>query len=44
VLVEAAAGGVGALLVQLAATVVAAAGGARKLELARSLGAAVALD
>ena len=48
VLVEAAAGGVGTLLVQLAraagATVVAAAGGARKLELARSLGADVAVD
>ncbi|MCX4749368.1 zinc-binding dehydrogenase [Kitasatospora sp. NBC_01287] len=43
VLVEAAAGGVGSLLVQLAkaagATVVAVAGGARKLELARELGA-----
>ena len=43
VLVEAAAGGVGTLLVQLAkaagAQVVAAAGGARKLGLARSLGA-----
>ncbi len=43
VLVEAAAGGVGSLLVQLAkaagAHVVAAAGGARKLDLARELGA-----
>jgi NADPH2:quinone reductase len=48
VLVEAAAGGVGTLLVQLAraagATVVAAAGGARKLELARDLGAEVVVD
>lgn len=48
VLVEAAAGGVGTLLVQLARTagarVVAAAGGARKLELARELGAEVAVD
>ena len=48
VLVEAAAGGVGSLLVQLAAGagahVVAAAGGARKLELARSLGAQRAVD
>jgi NADPH2:quinone reductase len=48
VLVEAAAGGVGSLLVQLAraagATVVAAAGGERKLKLARELGAAVAVD
>ena len=48
VLVEAAGGGVGSLLVQLAkqagATVVAAAGGERKLELARSLGADVAVD
>jgi NADPH2:quinone reductase len=48
VLVEAAAGGVGTLLVQLArgagATVIAAAGGARKVALARELGAAVAVD
>ncbi|MEA2218985.1 MAG: NADPH:quinone reductase [Solirubrobacteraceae bacterium] len=48
VLVEAAAGGVGSLLVQLAAAagarVVAAAGGARKLALARSLGADDAVD
>jgi NADPH2:quinone reductase len=48
VLVEAAAGGVGGLLVQLAAaagaTVVAAASGGRKLELARDLGADVAVD
>ena len=48
VLVEAAAGGVGTLLVQLAraagATVVAVAGGARKVEVARELGADVALD
>ena len=48
VLVEAAAGGVGSLLVQLAraagATVVAAAGGGRKLALARELGAAYAVD
>lgn len=48
VLVEAAAGGVGSLLVQLAAaagaTVVAAAGGERKLALARDLGAEVAVD
>lgn len=48
VLVEAAAGGVGTLLVQLAraagARVVAAAGGARKIELARDLGAEVAVD
>jgi NADPH:quinone reductase len=48
VLVEAAAGGVGSLLVQLATTrgadVVAAAGGERKLELARELGARVAVD
>jgi NADPH2:quinone reductase len=48
VLVEAAAGGVGSLLVQLAAAagahVVAAAGGPRKLELARSLGATYAID
>jgi NADPH2:quinone reductase len=48
VLVEAAAGGVGSLLVQLAkragAFVVAAAGGERKLDVARSLGADVAVD
>ncbi|KWX01898.1 Quinone oxidoreductase [Carbonactinospora thermoautotrophica] len=48
VLVEAAAGGVGTLLVQLAraagAKVVAAAGGPRKVELARDLGADVAVD
>jgi NADPH:quinone reductase len=48
VLVEAAAGGVGTLLVQLArsagAEVVAAAGGERKLALARELGAADAVD
>jgi len=48
VLVEAAAGGVGTLLVQLAlaagATVIAAAGGPRKVELARELGAHVAVD
>ncbi|AWS44565.1 zinc-binding dehydrogenase [Streptosporangium sp. 'caverna'] len=48
VLVEAAAGGVGTLLVQLAraagAEVVAAAGGTRKVELARDLGADVAVD
>ncbi|WP_328593947.1 zinc-binding dehydrogenase [Actinomadura macrotermitis] len=48
VLVEAAAGGVGSLLVQLAkaagASVVAAAGGERKLELARELGADAAVD
>ncbi len=48
VLVEAAAGGVGSLLVQLAlgagARVVAAAGGARKVGLARELGADVAVD
>ncbi|MCW3065240.1 MAG: NADPH:quinone reductase, partial [Solirubrobacterales bacterium] len=48
VLVEAAAGGVGSLLVQLAraagARVVAAAGGERKLEVARALGAEVAVD
>ncbi|MFE9423538.1 zinc-binding dehydrogenase [Kitasatospora sp. NPDC006697] len=48
VLVEAAAGGVGTLLVQLAvaagARVVAAAGGERKLALARSLGAQEAVD
>lgn len=47
-LVEAAAGGVGSLLVQLAtaagAEVVAAAGGERKLEVARELGAAAAVD
>jgi NADPH2:quinone reductase len=48
VLVEAAAGGVGSLLVQLArgagARVVAAAGGPRKVSLATSLGADVAVD
>jgi NADPH:quinone reductase len=48
VLVEAAAGGVGTLLVQLArsagAVVVAVAGGARKLDLARELGADVTVD
>jgi NADPH2:quinone reductase len=48
VLVEAAAGGVGTLLVQLARTagavVVAAAGGARKVTLARDLGAEVGVD
>lgn len=48
VLVHAAAGGVGSLLVQLArqagATVIAAAGGERKLALARSLGAAITVD
>jgi len=48
VLVEAAGGGVGSLLVQLAraagARVVAAARGARKLELARDLGAEAAID
>lgn len=48
VLVEAAAGGVGSLLVQLlkaaGAHVVAAAGGARKLEVARSLGADELVD
>ncbi|MFJ1702690.1 zinc-binding dehydrogenase [Kitasatospora sp. NPDC088346] len=48
VLVEAAAGGVGSLLVQLAraagATVVAAAGGERKLAIARDLGAAETVD
>jgi NADPH2:quinone reductase len=48
VLVEGAAGGIGTLLVQLAkkagATVVAAARGAEKLELARRLGADVAVD
>jgi NADPH2:quinone reductase len=47
-LVEAAAGGVGTLLVQLladaGAAVVAAAGGERKLALARELGAATAVD
>jgi NADPH:quinone reductase len=47
-LVEAAAGGVGSLLVQLSvsagAVVIAAAGGERKLELARSLGAEHAVD
>ena len=47
-LVEAAAGGLGSLLVQLAhnadATVVAAAGGPRKLEIARELGADFAVD
>jgi NADPH2:quinone reductase len=47
-LVEAAAGGVGTLLVQLAnaagARVVAAAGGTRKIELARDLGAEVVVD
>jgi NADPH2:quinone reductase len=47
-LIEAAAGGVGTLLVQLAraagARVVAAAGGARKLEVARDLGAYMVLD
>lgn len=47
-LVEAAAGGVGTLLVQLTrsarAWVAAAAGGGRKLDLARELGAAVAVD
>jgi NADPH:quinone reductase len=47
-LVEAAAGGVGSLLVQLAhaagASVVAAAGGERKLKLAADLGAAVTVD
>jgi len=47
-LVEAAGGGVGSLLVQLAAAagarVVAAAGEARKLDLARALGAAAAVD
>lgn len=48
VLVEAAAGGVGSLLVQLAAaagaTVVGAAGGARKAGIAAGLGAATAVD
>ncbi|GAA2087208.1 zinc-binding dehydrogenase [Actinomadura alba] len=48
VLVEAAAGGVGTLLVQLAraagATVIGAAGGPRKVELVRDLGADVAVD
>ncbi|GIH93579.1 zinc-binding dehydrogenase [Planobispora siamensis] len=48
VLVEAAAGGVGTLLVQLAAAagaeVVAVAGGARKVALARDLGADAAID
>ncbi len=48
VLVEAAAGGVGSLLIQLArnagATVVAAAGGQRKVEVAAGLGAAIAVD
>ncbi|WP_352231395.1 zinc-binding dehydrogenase [Actinomadura sp. NBRC 104425] len=48
VLVEAAAGGVGSLLVQLAkaagATVVAAAGGPRKLDVARELGADETVD
>jgi NADPH2:quinone reductase len=48
VLVQAAAGGVGTLLVQLVraagARVVAAAGGARKVALARELGADVAVD
>jgi NADPH2:quinone reductase len=48
VLVEAAAGGVGSLLVQLArnagARVVAAAGGERKLDVARGLGAEVVVD
>ena len=48
VLVEAAAGGVGSLVVQLAkaagATVVAAAGGARKLAVATELGADVTVD
>jgi NADPH2:quinone reductase len=48
VLVEAAAGGVGSLLVQLAKTagaqVIAAAGGDRKTELARGLGADAAVD
>ncbi len=47
-LVEAAAGGVGSLLVQLArnagAVVVGAAGGAEKLELAKQLGATVLVD
>jgi NADPH2:quinone reductase len=48
VLIEAAAGGVGTLLIQLAkaagATVIALAGGSRKTELARSLGADQAID
>ena len=48
VLVEAAAGGVGSLLVQLAkragARVVAAAGGERKLAVARELGAEITVD
>ncbi len=48
VLVEAAAGGVGSLLVQLAtnagATVIAAAGGSRKVAVAAGLGAATAVD
>jgi NADPH:quinone reductase len=48
VLVEAAAGGVGSLLVQLTAAagarVVAAAGGPRKVELARRLGASLGVD
>jgi NADPH:quinone reductase len=48
VLIEAAAGGVGTLLVQLArnagATVIAAAGGARKCAVARDLGADVTVD
>jgi NADPH2:quinone reductase len=48
VLVEAAAGGVGSLLVQLTvhagARVVAVAGGSRKLQVARGLGAEVAVD
>jgi NADPH:quinone reductase len=48
VLVEAAAGGVGTLLVQLAhaagATVIGAAGGVRKVALVRELGAGVAVD
>ncbi|MDR0358692.1 MAG: zinc-binding dehydrogenase [bacterium] len=48
VLVEAAGGGVGSLLVQLAARagsrVIAAAGGARKLDLAASVGAEVTVD
>ena len=48
VLVEAAAGGVGGLLVQLAraagATVIAAAGGAAKVEIARDAGAEIVVD
>ncbi|RSM60318.1 NADPH:quinone reductase [Actinoplanes sp. ATCC 53533] len=48
ILIEAAAGGVGSLLVQLAeaagARVVALAGGPRKMALARELGAAIAID